>query len=72
VQGDPRSAVMAGALREWRRLMSMEVSLRRRIHHQHRLIIAELEIPEERAEMRDKLAKANELLSQLKQLVGEG
>jgi hypothetical protein len=62
---------MADALREWRRLMMQEIALRQRIHHQHRLMSAELETSEERAEMGDKLAKANELLNQLKQLVGE-
>lgn len=62
---------MTEAVREWRRLILMEISLRRRIHHQHRLMIDQLETQAERAEMRDNLAKANELLSQLKQLVGE-
>ncbi|OKH76998.1 hypothetical protein EB75_01975 [Mycobacterium sp. ST-F2] len=59
------------ALNEWRRLMLAEIRLRERIHHQHRLIIAELETPHERAEMTAKLAEANRLLSQLKTLVGE-
>lgn len=62
---------MHDALREWRRLVKQEIALRERIHHQHRLIIAELETPAERAEMHATLAKANELLSQLKRLVGE-
>ncbi|MBZ4620508.1 hypothetical protein [Mycobacterium avium] len=58
-------------LREWRQLMTAETRLRERIHHQHRLIIAQLETPEERSVMRAKLAEADELLSRLKQLVGE-
>jgi hypothetical protein len=69
LERDP--AAMTEAFNEWRRLMSMEISLRRRIHHQHRLIIEQLETPEERAEMRDTLAKANRLLAQLKTLLGE-
>lgn len=60
------------ALREWRRLMKSEIRLRQRIHHQCRLIIADLETPAERAEMRAKVDQADALLSQLKQLVGEG
>lgn len=60
------------ALQEWRRLMKSEVRLRQRIHHQHRLIIADLETPAERAEMLAKADLADKLLSQLKQLVGEG
>lgn len=51
--------------------MQAEIRLRERIHHQHRLIIAALETPYERAEIPTKLAEANHLLSQLKTLVGE-
>jgi hypothetical protein len=56
---------------EWRRLVKAEIRLRERIHHQHRLIINQLETPAERAEMRDKLDKANHLLAELKNLLGE-
>jgi hypothetical protein len=59
------------AVHEWVRLMKQEIALRQRIHHQHRLVIARLETPEERAAMRDTLAKANHLLSELKELIGE-
>lgn len=51
--------------------MKTEIRLRQRIHHHHRAIIAGLETPAERAEMSEKLAQADALLSQLKQLAGE-
>jgi hypothetical protein len=63
--------LLNAALNEWRRLMTSEIRLRERIHHQHRLIIEQLETSEERAEMRDTLAKADHLLARLKDLLGE-
>jgi len=66
-----RQTLMDDALREWRRLMKSETRLRERIHHQHRLIINQLETPAERAEMRDRLDTANHLLAELKNLLGE-
>ncbi|WP_285033878.1 hypothetical protein [Mycolicibacterium sp. lyk4-40-TYG-92] len=65
------TAVLDEALKQWRRLTKAEIRLRERIHHQHSLIIAQLETQEERVEMRDRLAKADALLAQLKTLVGE-
>jgi hypothetical protein len=59
------------ALIEWRRLIVAEARLRKRIHHQHRLIIEELETPEERADMRVVLDTANRLLAELTNLLGE-
>mgnify|MGYP001553321169 CR=1 FL=1 len=59
------------ACREWARLMKSEVSLRRRIHAAQRQIICELETAEERADMRDRLAEADRLLTELKNLLGE-
>ena len=62
---------MTEAVREWRQLMKAELRLRERIHHQHRLMIGDLETSGERTEMRATLAEADHLLAQLKQLVGE-
>lgn len=62
---------MDAALQEWRRLIKAEIRLRQKIHHQHSVIAAALETPTERAEMGDKLARANALLSQMKALLGE-
>jgi len=62
---------MSHATDEWLRLMGVQVNLRRRIHAQHRLIIGELETPEERAEMRERLAKADQLLTEVQERLTE-
>lgn len=64
-------SAMTDALGEWRRLMKAEIRLRERIQHQHRLIVEQLETPGECAEMRERLARADELVSALKGLLGE-
>jgi hypothetical protein len=62
---------MSASTDEWLRLMKQLIGLRRRLHHQHRLIIEELETPEERAEMRATLDWADQMLDEISERLGE-
>lgn len=65
------TSALGEALNQWRLLMRAQIRLRQRIHHQHELIIGQLETAAERAEMRANLARADALLSELQTLAGE-